>query len=63
MRTRLLVVPEGGHGMRLDRFLSRWFRARSRAELARGIRAGQVLLGTARSEIIAAKDPLANLTF
>ena len=43
MRTRLLVVPEGGHGMRLDRFLARWFRARSRAELVRGIKAGQVL--------------------
>lgn len=43
MRTRDLTVPPTAHGMRLDRFLARWFRTWSRAALVRGVRAGQVL--------------------
>jgi 23S rRNA pseudouridine1911/1915/1917 synthase len=39
---RLLEVPEAGTGMRLDQFLARWFGERSRSELVRGIRRGEV---------------------
>src|SRR5687768_14694861 len=39
---RALEVPDKGAGMRLDRFLSRWFAQYSRSALARGIRAGLV---------------------
>lgn len=39
---RELEVPSTASGMRLDRFLARRFTDRSRAWLARGIRAGQV---------------------
>ncbi|MCA9572536.1 MAG: RluA family pseudouridine synthase, partial [Myxococcales bacterium] len=42
--TRSLSVPEGVDGMRLDHFLSRWFRDLSRTQLARGIRSGLVSL-------------------
>lgn len=42
MLCRELVVPTGGHGARLDRFLARWFSTWSRAALARGIAAGLV---------------------
>jgi 23S rRNA pseudouridine1911/1915/1917 synthase len=46
---REVTVPEAGHGMRLDRFLARWFRDRSRSELARGIRDGLVTDSSGRS--------------
>jgi 23S rRNA pseudouridine1911/1915/1917 synthase len=39
---RALEVPDKGAGMRLDRFLSRWFADYSRSALARGIKAGLV---------------------
>jgi 23S rRNA pseudouridine1911/1915/1917 synthase len=39
---RQIQVPEVAAGMRLDRFLAVWFQERSRSELVRGIRAGQV---------------------
>jgi 23S rRNA pseudouridine1911/1915/1917 synthase len=39
---RLLEVPASVAGMRLDRFLSRWFSTWSRSALARGARAGLV---------------------
>lgn len=42
---RELPVPiEGFAGYRLDRFLARWFRERTRSDLARGIRRGEVTL-------------------
>lgn len=39
---RLLPVPPSVSGMRLDRFLARWFPLWSRTELSRGIKAGLV---------------------
>jgi 23S rRNA pseudouridine1911/1915/1917 synthase len=39
---RRIVVNAGGHGMRLDRFLSARFAGRSRAWMAKGIREGRV---------------------
>lgn len=42
IRTRSLPVPEGVAGMRLDHFLSLWFRSFSRTRLAKAIRAGEV---------------------
>ena len=41
---RRIVVNAGGHGMRLDRFLSARFAGRSRAWMAKGIREGRVTL-------------------
>lgn len=41
-RYRELKVPPQAAGMRLDRFLSAWFRERSRSELARAVKDGQV---------------------
>ncbi len=41
-RYRLLEVPEIAAGMRLDRFLARWFTDHSRSALAKGIRLDQV---------------------
>ncbi len=45
-RYREIVVPEAGAGMRLDKFLARMFRDRSRSWIARGISAGQVRSAT-----------------
>lgn len=39
---RELVVPEAGAGMRLDRYLSRWFPAWSRSAMVRELREGRV---------------------
>ena len=41
---RRLPVPDEANGMRLDRFLSKWFPARSRSSLARSIKSGRVTL-------------------
>ena len=45
---RELDIPPAVAGMRLDRFLARWFPLWSRTELSRGIRAGLVTDGVGR---------------
>jgi RluA family pseudouridine synthase len=59
---RQLRVPQVAAGMRLDRFLARWFKNRSRSELVKGIRAGQVLNDTEKalrpSTVLRAGDQL-----
>lgn len=45
---RWLDVPDVARGMRADVFLSRWFRERSRSEIARAMRQGLVIDGDGR---------------